>query len=91
VFKRDIIQTLADLWSMDGHSFYLINQAYMILLQKKKEAEEVKEFRPISLIHSFSKLFTKLLSLRLPRSCTCLSSPTKVLSSTVVLSMTISE
>jgi hypothetical protein len=76
---------------MDGHSFYLINQAYMILLQKKKEAEEVKEFRPISLIHSFSKLFTKLLSLRLPRSCTCLSSPTKVLSSTVVLSMTISE
>jgi hypothetical protein len=37
----------------------------MILLGKKKEAEEVKDFSPISLIHSFSKLFAKLLSSRL--------------------------
>jgi hypothetical protein len=37
----------------------------MILLRKKEEAVEVKDFRPISLIHSFSKLFAKLLSTRL--------------------------
>jgi hypothetical protein len=37
----------------------------MILLHKKKDAEEIKDFRPINLIHSFIKLFSKLLSSRL--------------------------
>jgi hypothetical protein len=50
---------------MDTRSLYLLNQAYMVLLRKKKDAEEINDFRPISLIHSFSKLFAKLLSARL--------------------------
>jgi hypothetical protein len=33
----------------------------MVLLKKKQDVEEVKDFRPISLIHSFSKLATKVL------------------------------
>jgi hypothetical protein len=37
----------------------------MVILRKKKDAEEIKDFRLISLIHCFSKLFAKLLSLRL--------------------------
>jgi hypothetical protein len=65
IIKRDVIQALAPLWSLDGRSFYLLNQAYMILLHKKSGAKEVKDFRPINLIHSFSKLFAKLLLARL--------------------------
>lgn len=52
------------LWSLDGRSFYLVNQAYMVLLKKKGEAKEVGDFRPISLVHSFSKLATKVLAAR---------------------------
>ena len=39
--------------------------ANLTLLPKKHEPEAVKDFRPISLIHSFSKIITKLMSLRL--------------------------
>ena len=53
------------LWSLDSRSVYLTNQAYMILLKKKTDAANVGDFRPISLIHSFAKLFTKVLARRL--------------------------
>jgi hypothetical protein len=65
VIKRDILQVFAALWSLDARSLFLLNQAYMVLLRKKTDADEIKDFRPISLIHSFDKLFTKVLSARL--------------------------
>jgi len=37
----------------------------MILLKKKEHPSEIKDYRPISLIHSFSKLITKCLAKRL--------------------------
>jgi hypothetical protein len=37
----------------------------MILLRKKKDALLLGDFRPISLIHSFAKLFTKVLACRI--------------------------
>jgi hypothetical protein len=37
----------------------------MVLLRKRKDAEEIKDFMPISLIQNFSKLFAKVLSSRL--------------------------
>jgi hypothetical protein len=37
----------------------------MVLLRKKKEAIEVRDFRPISLIHSFGKVVAKVLFARL--------------------------
>jgi hypothetical protein len=48
-----------------GHvfKFRLLNTA--TLLPKKVDAVEVKDFQPISLIHSFAKLVTKLLANRL--------------------------
>ena len=50
-----------------GHvfKFRLLNTAYVTLLPKKVDAVEVKDFRPISLIHSFAKLVTKILANRL--------------------------
>lgn len=45
-------------WSQDARSFVHLNNAYMILLRKKAQPAEIRDYRPISLIHSFSKLIT---------------------------------
>jgi hypothetical protein len=37
----------------------------VVLIPKKPNAHKVKDFRPISLIHSFAKLITKMLANRL--------------------------
>jgi len=63
--KQDIINAFNALWSLDGRSFHHLNGALMILLQKKQQPTLVTDYRPISLIHSFSKLFTKCLARRL--------------------------
>jgi hypothetical protein len=65
IIKQDLIRSFQALWSLDGRSLYLVNQAYMILLRKKKDASLVGDFRPISLIHSFAKLFAKVLARRI--------------------------
>ena len=41
-----------------------LNSSYITLLPKE-DAAHVKDFRPISLVHSFAKLLTKLLANRL--------------------------
>jgi hypothetical protein len=42
-----------------------LNNALVVLLPKKDGATDVRGFRPISLTHSFGKLFSKLLAIRL--------------------------
>jgi hypothetical protein len=42
-----------------------LNIPYITLLPKRDEARNVKDFRPISLVHSFAKLITKILANRL--------------------------
>ena len=64
IIKADIMAAFNALWSLDGRSFYLVNQAYMILLKKKSIAQEVSDYRPISLVHSFAKLAAKVLATR---------------------------
>jgi hypothetical protein len=46
-------------------NFEQLNSAYITLLPKKEDATSIKDFRPISLVHSFAKLITKLLANRL--------------------------
>jgi hypothetical protein len=65
IIKCDIMRAFHALWSIDGRSLYLVNQAYMIILKKKKDAATISDYRPISLVHSFAKLFTKVLAKRL--------------------------
>ena len=45
----------------------LANQIQLLspLFQKKEGADQVKDFRPISLVHSMAKLVTKILAKRL--------------------------
>lgn len=65
IIKHDIINAFNAFWSLDGRNFHLINDAFMILLRKKSVAQEIRDYRPISLIRSFSKLVTKCLARRL--------------------------
>jgi hypothetical protein len=46
-------------------NFGLLNSALITLLPKLEGAALVKDFRPISLIHSFAKLVTKMMANRL--------------------------
>jgi mannosylglycoprotein endo-beta-mannosidase len=65
VIKQDILNAF--------HSFHIqhcgamehLNRAQVVLIPKVEVATEPKDFRPISLIHSFAKLLTKVLAIRL--------------------------
>lgn len=49
-------------WSQKFGNFHLLNSAYITLLPKKDDDASVKDFKPISLVHSFAKLVTKLMA-----------------------------
>lgn len=59
------MEALHALWSGDCRGLHKANQALVSLLPKHAEAVEVKDFWPISLIHSVAKLLAKVLSSRL--------------------------
>ncbi|KAM0881175.1 hypothetical protein ACQ4PT_033121 [Festuca glaucescens] len=42
-----------------------LNSAFITLIPKREGAADLKDFRPISLVHSFAKLITKVMSLPL--------------------------
>jgi hypothetical protein len=50
---------------MNQQDFRFLNQALVTLIPKKANVQKVTDFRPISLIHSFGKIISKLLANRL--------------------------
>ena len=65
IIKRDIMAAVSAVWSRKMGNFGVLNSAYITLIPKKEDATNIKEYRPISLVHSFAKLITKLLANRL--------------------------
>ena len=65
IIKGDVLMALDAIQQGHVFKFQLLNMAYITLLPKKVDAIEVKDFRPISRIHNFAKLVTKLLANRL--------------------------
>ena len=65
IIKDDIMSAMSAVWRRKFGNFHLLNSAYITLLPKKEDATSVKDFRPISLVHSFAKLVTKLMANRL--------------------------
>lgn len=65
IIKADVVAAFNAFWALDGRSFHLVNEALMILLRKKTDADAINDYRPISLMHSIGKLITKCLSSRL--------------------------
>lgn len=61
----DVVSAFNALWSLDSRSFHLLNDALMVLLRKNSAPTTLKDYRPICLMHSFSKLFAKCLARRL--------------------------
>jgi hypothetical protein len=65
VIKGDIMAALMKLAVGDGRGFDKLNRALITLIPKKQEALTPGDYRPISLVHSFSKLFSKIIANRL--------------------------
>jgi hypothetical protein len=54
--QEDITAPLNSLFMLNSQGFELLNSANIILLPKKADASQITDFRPISLIHSFTKI-----------------------------------
>ena len=62
IIKADVLAALVSIHQGDLRHLELLNSAYLTLIPKKLDALEAKDYRPISLVHSFAKLVTKLLA-----------------------------
>lgn len=63
--KDDIMAVFDHFYRLAGGNFADLNTAVITLIPKKDGATRMGDFRPISLVHSISKLITKVLSMRL--------------------------
>lgn len=67
IIKNDVMAALLVIEGGNFRNLRLLNSAFITLIPKKHGAVHVKDLRPISLIHSFAKLVTKLMANRLSR------------------------
>ena len=65
IISDDFLAAFRSLWALDFRGFHDLNTATMVLLQKRQAPQGLRDYRPISLIHSVGKLFAKTLALRL--------------------------
>ncbi|KAM0917188.1 hypothetical protein ACQ4PT_009626 [Festuca glaucescens] len=65
ILEEDLYNTVTHMAEIGGSAAGLLNSASIVLLPKKLDAGTVADYRPISLIHSVSKIFSKMLSMRL--------------------------
>jgi hypothetical protein len=65
IIKSDVMAAISCVWARKFRNMRALNAAYITLLPKTEDALHVKDYRPISLVHSFTKLVTKILSNRL--------------------------
>jgi hypothetical protein len=63
--KLDFCTTIRAMALGGGAYMSLINNANIVLIPKRPDAECVSDYWPVSLIHSISKIFSKLLANRL--------------------------
>jgi hypothetical protein len=64
--SEDLFDAMVALAEQGGSCFGLLNKANIVLLPKKAEAGSIVDYRPISLIHSFSKMLASRLAPNLP-------------------------
>jgi hypothetical protein len=65
IIKADVMEAFETLWRGDSRGLHVANEVLIALLPKRADAVEIKDFWPISLIHSVAKLVAKVLSSRL--------------------------
>jgi hypothetical protein len=75
VIKADIMAAISCVWARKFRNMGHLNSAFITLIPKTDDAQYVTDFRPISLVHSFAKLVTKILANRLAGRLQQLASP----------------
>jgi hypothetical protein len=60
------MEAFETLWRGDSRGLHVANQALIALLPKQADAVEVKDFRPISLIHSVAKVLSSRMAPCMP-------------------------
>ncbi|KAM0887262.1 hypothetical protein ACQ4PT_029162 [Festuca glaucescens] len=65
IVKADILDAVMVISTGRDQHLHRLNTAFVTLIPKKEGASELTDFRPISLVHSFAKLITKIMALRL--------------------------
>jgi hypothetical protein len=90
IIKPEIMAAISAVWSRKFNNFALLNSAYITLLPKKDDAASIRDFRPISLVHSFAKFITKLMANRLAGRLNEMITPNQSALSKDVLSWTTS-
>lgn len=65
MIKADVMAAIIILQQGNARGLGLLNAAYITLVSKTEDAVLAKDFHPISLLHSFAKLYTKILANRL--------------------------
>jgi hypothetical protein len=65
IIKRDLMRVIDSFGNLHAENLHWFNPANVALLPKKDGAEEVDDFRPISLIHGIARIISKMLAIRL--------------------------
>jgi hypothetical protein len=60
--KTEVMAAISCAWAQKFRNMGALNSAFITLLPKLQPAQCVKDYRPISLVHSFAKLVTKFLA-----------------------------
>lgn len=67
VIRGDIMAGMNAFYNLQAGPMEHLNGANIVLIPKTEAPEYAKDFRPVSLVHSFAKLITKSLAIRLSR------------------------
>jgi exonuclease III len=65
IVHSNLLAAVNQMHSLKGEQWGLLNTASIVLLPKKNQATDAKDYRPVSLMHSAAKLLCKLLANRL--------------------------
>jgi mannosylglycoprotein endo-beta-mannosidase len=65
IVNHDLLAAMNQMHCLKGDHWRLLNTASIVLLPKRNEAVDAKDYRPVSLMHSAAKILCKLLANRL--------------------------
>jgi hypothetical protein len=65
IIKVNLMRVIHLFGNLHVENLHWLNSANMVILPKKEGAEEVADFRPISLIHGIARIISKMLAIRL--------------------------
>lgn len=65
IIKVDMMKAINAFSNLQTTHLHWLNSANIVLLPKKDGAEDISDFHPISLIHAFTKILSKIMASRL--------------------------